>query len=108
VGVSDLHIECASIFPTEADPPPFVDPDAVLTLPVPFQSFQMITGRNPQVMEEARPMKAEKISPCGPFNSPKARHHLIMKQSLSRLVSEGRDHGSRIVRETSYYKRITR
>ena len=106
--VNDLNIECASIFPTEADPPPFVDPDAVLTLPVPFQSFQMITGRNPQVMEEARPMKVEKLSPCGPFNSPKACHHVIMKQSLSRLVSEGLDHGSSIVRETSYYKRITR
>jgi len=108
VAVTDLHIECASIFPTEADPPSVVDPDAVLTLPAPFQSFQVITGRNPQVMEEARPMKAEKLSPCGPFSSLKACRHLIVKQSLSCLVLEGLDQGFSIVRETSYYKRITR
>ena len=59
-------------------------------------------------MEEARPMKVEKLSPCGPFNSLKACHHLIVKQSLSCLVLEGFDQGFSIVRETSYYKRITR
>ena len=59
-------------------------------------------------MEEARPMKVEKLSSCGPFNSPKACHHLIVKQSLSRLVLEGLDQEFSIVRETSYYQRITR
>jgi hypothetical protein len=54
--VNDLNIEGAAIFPTEADPPSFVDPDTVLILSVPFQSFQVIAGRNPQVPETARPM----------------------------------------------------
>ncbi len=106
--VNDLNIECASIFPTEADPPSLVDPNTVLTLPVSFQSFQMIAGRDPQVLEEARPMKVEKFSPCGPLHSLKAHHRLIVKQSLSRLVSEGLDHNISIVPDTSYFKSITR
>ena len=98
--VNDLNIECASIFPTEAYPPSFVDPDTVLTLPVPFQSFQMIAGRNPQVLEKARPMKVEKFSARGTLNSLKACHRLIVKQSLGRLVTEGLDHNASIVRDT--------
>jgi len=77
--VNDLNIERASIFPTEVDPPALVDPDTVLTLPVPFQSFQMITGRDPQVLEKARPMEVEKFSPCGPLKSSKTCHRLIVK-----------------------------
>jgi hypothetical protein len=106
--VNDLNIEGAAIFPTEADPPSLVDPDTVLTPPVPFQSFQMIAGRNPQVLEKARPMKVEKFSSCGTLNRPKARHRLIVKQGLSRLVLEGLDHHVNIVRETSYFKSIPR
>jgi len=86
--------------PTKADPPSLVDPDTVLTLPVPFQSFQVITGRDPQVVEKARPMKVEGFAPCGPLKSPKAGYHLIVKQSLSSLISEGLDHSLSIIRGT--------
>jgi hypothetical protein len=106
--VNDFDTKCASIFPTEADPPALVDPDAVLTLPVPFQSFQMITGRHSQVLEKARPIKVEKFSPGGTLKSSKTCHRLIVKQSLSRLVLEGLDHRFSIVRETSYFKSVTR
>jgi hypothetical protein len=106
--VNDLNIERASIFPTEADPPAIVDPDTMLTLPVPSQSFQMIPGRDPQVLEKARPMKVQQLSPCGPLKSSKTCHRLIVKQSLSRLVLEGLDHRFSIVRKTSYFKSITR
>jgi len=98
--VDDLYIEYASIFPTEADAPSLVDPDTVLTVPVSLQSFQMIAGRNPQVLEKARPMKVEKFSPSGPLNGSEACHRLIVKQSLSRLVSEGFDHNLILVRDT--------
>ena len=106
--VNDLNVECASLIPTEANPPALVDPDTVLILPVPSQSFQMITGRDPQVLEKAGPMKVEKLSPCGPLKRSKACHRLIVKQSLSRLVLEGLDHCFSIVRETRYFNRITR
>lgn len=108
VVVNDLNIEDAAIFPTEADPPALVDPDTVLTPPVPFQSFQMIAGRDPQVLKKPRPVKVEKSSPCGTLNRSKARYRLIVKQSLSRLVSEGLDHRVSVVRETLYFKSIIR
>ena len=37
--------------PPEADPVLLVDADAVLPFPIPFQSFQVITGRDSQVRQ---------------------------------------------------------
>jgi hypothetical protein len=106
--INDLNIEGAAIFPAKADPPALVDPDTVLTQPVPFQSFQVIAGRDTQVLKKARPMQVEKFSPCGPLKSSKACHCLIVKQRLCRFVLEGLDHQISIVRKASYSKSITR
>ncbi len=106
--INDLNIEGAAVFPAEADPPALVDPDTELTLPVPFQGFQVIAGRDPQVLEKARPMQVEKFSPCGPLKGSKTRHLLIMKQCLCRLVLEGLDHEFIIGCKASYFKSNTR
>jgi hypothetical protein len=108
VVVNDLNIEGAAIFPTEADTPALVDPDTMLTPPVSLQGFQTIAGRDPQVLKKPRPVKVEKFSTCGTLQRAKARYRQIVKQSLSRLVSEGLDHRASIVRETSYLKGIIR
>jgi hypothetical protein len=42
--VDDFDIERALVFPAEADPPSFIDSDAMLTSPVPLQSFQTVAG----------------------------------------------------------------
>jgi len=42
--VDDFDIERALVFPAEADPPSFIDLDAMLTSPVPLQSFQTVAG----------------------------------------------------------------
>jgi len=106
--VNDLNIAGAAIFPAKADPPALVDPDAVLTLPVPFQGFQVIAGRDTQVLEKVRTMQVEKLAPRGPLKGSKARHRLIVKQCHCRLVLEGLDHQFNIVRKASYFKSITR
>ena len=49
--VDDLYFACSIFFPDEADSVLFVDSDAVLTGPVSFQSFQLISGRNTKVGE---------------------------------------------------------
>ena len=106
--INDLNIEGAAVFPAETDPPALVDPDTELTMPVPFQSLQVIAGRNPQVLEKARTMQVEKSSPRGPLKSSEARHCMILKQRLGSPVLEGLDHPFIIVRKASYFKSITR
>jgi hypothetical protein len=102
--VNDFDLERVPVFPTEADPPSLVDPDAVLTLPVPFQNFEMVAGRHHQVPENARPMKVQKLPPRGPFQRSIACPRQIVKQSRGCLVSEGLDHNLSILRDKSYVK----
>jgi hypothetical protein len=49
VVVDDLHVLGVAILPDETDPVLIVDPDAVLTTPVPGQRFQPIAGKRRQI-----------------------------------------------------------
>ena len=46
--VGDFDLVALAIVPHEADAPLVVDPDAVLTRPLPLQGFQAIRRRNAQ------------------------------------------------------------
>jgi hypothetical protein len=49
--VYNLHVESVVILPFETDPPPLVNPDAVLPCPVSFELFQTICGWDTQIVE---------------------------------------------------------
>lgn len=49
--VHDFNVERVTVVPTEADAPTFVDPDAVLTLPVTLQLLEPVARRDPQVVK---------------------------------------------------------
>lgn len=51
--IDDLDIESAPLFPTETDPPSFVDPDAVLALPFAFQGFKSIARWGRQILKNS-------------------------------------------------------
>jgi hypothetical protein len=51
--VYNLDIERVLSLPSKAEPPPFVDPDAVLPGAIALQSFQAIARRRVQVVEAA-------------------------------------------------------
>ena len=59
--VGDLHVQGIAVFPAEAYPPPIVDPDAVLALPIPGQLFKAIPGRNSQIGQSIGGVKHEEL-----------------------------------------------
>jgi hypothetical protein len=105
VVVYDFDVEGASIFPTKANPPSFVDTDAALTLPVGFKSLQMIAWRHCEVLQGPSPVEIEQFAPRGPLERFKSRHRQIVEQILGFLVFEGPDHAYSILRDASYVKR---
>lgn len=49
--IDDLHVVGIAILPVEADTPLLVDPDAVLSPSIPFQGFEAVTRRYPQIVQ---------------------------------------------------------
>jgi hypothetical protein len=47
--INDLDELGAALTPDEADAPPVIDPDAVLTATVAFECLEAITGRRPKI-----------------------------------------------------------
>jgi hypothetical protein len=82
VVVGDLNVEGVSITPNKADSPLVVDPDAVLTLAVPFQFLQPIPRRHAQVLERHRSMEQQQLSSRHSLEAPEAWHVLVVKEPL--------------------------
>jgi len=51
VVINYLNVECITIAPNETDSILIVDADAVLALPIPFQSFKMIPWKDCQITQ---------------------------------------------------------
>lgn len=49
--IRDLYFESMAILPTKADAPLFVDPDAVLTLPIPLERLETVARWYTKVAE---------------------------------------------------------
>ena len=62
--VHDLDIFSASVRPTEAKAELIVNTNAVLARAVPFQGFQSIARRNPQIVELARDLQLPQLASC--------------------------------------------
>ena len=102
--VDNFDIKGAPVFPAEADPPSLVDSDSVLTCPISLQSFEAVTGWSCQVVENTRTMKVEQLPARRPLQGLISCDRQIIEQVLGLLVFEGLDHGTSILRETSYLK----
>ena len=62
--VHDLDIFSASVRPTEAKAKLIVNTNAMLARAVPFQGFQSIARRNPQIVELARDLQLQQLASC--------------------------------------------
>jgi hypothetical protein len=49
--INNFNVERIAVLPNETEAILIVDPDAVLTLPIAPQSFQMISGKDRQVAQ---------------------------------------------------------
>lgn len=52
--IHDFHLIRVGVAPFETNPPLVVDANAVLSVPVAGQFFQMIRGRRPQIVQRDR------------------------------------------------------
>jgi len=93
VVVNYLRLLWSGVRPYEADAPLVIDPDAVLTDAIAFQSFEPISGRNPQVIERSSGSQLAKL-PQRRRMDPRiyGRHALTAPQSLGVFAPERPDH----------------
>jgi hypothetical protein len=68
VVIDDFNIFRTSICPAEADTPPIVNADAVLTGTITFEDLKVISGWNSQIFNAISNFKLSEFSPCGVLN----------------------------------------
>ena len=73
-----------------------VDADAVLSGTITFQRLQPIAGWHPQIVENSRPIKLCKFSPCHRLDVRESLYALPTKQALRIGALEGLD-GHKII-----------
>ena len=91
--IADFDTFRIAVVPDEADAPLLVDADAPLTVPVPFQPFQVVGWRNLQVTQMAGVVEHTQF-PAGDrlhLNRKKAAGNAI-ENSLSNVVVERNNH----------------
>lgn len=90
--IHNFDIACITIFPSEANSPSIVDANAVLPLPVAFQSFKLIAGWLPEILDGPGAMQIEKFAPRLPFKGLKTINAAIIKKHGGVAASERFDH----------------
>jgi len=70
--IDNLNVIRIPVLPDETDTPLIIDPDAVLSKPVPLKSFKYIPWGDSQVFKGSGPVQVQKPSPCLILNSLKA------------------------------------
>jgi hypothetical protein len=94
VVVRDLDVRSVPIYPSKADTPLIVDPNAHLPRPIPFQGFEPIAGRITQVVNGHRGIKLAQLPKRSILNVPrKLAAPLTFPDSLGLLASERPDRG---------------
>ena len=100
VVIDDLDGRAVSIEPHEAHSPSIIDPDAVLTFPIPVQQFQTVRRRKLQVFDAVGSVKHAELATYQPLN---LRWQLARKMSIPdqlRLATgEVCDHDMTITRD---------
>jgi len=92
--IDDFHLERVSIRPLKADAPLLVDADAVLTLAVTLESFELIRRRDHEIAQIYRTVEIFELL-ARPLLDPTVEsfHELSAKDRLGVLALERPDHG---------------
>jgi len=95
--------------PPEADPVLLVDADAVLPFPIPFQGFQVITGRDSQVRQSLSVVEEEEfrtgsVLELGGADSSGRFRALAIEHVLGPLVAKRQDHDRTLAHLMCYIK----
>ena len=94
VVVNDLNLLRSGVTPSKTDPPPVIDPDAVLTRSIALKTLKPIPRGNAQLLEARRRVEHTQLAKSGPADARIERGYgLAPAEPLGRLVGEGPDHG---------------
>ena len=66
--INNFDIIRISIRPMEADSPPIIDANTVLTRTIAFECFKAIAGWHPQIIKPISDFKLSEFSSCDLFN----------------------------------------
>ena len=108
--VHNLCVSDAALRPSKTDPVLSVDPDTVLARSVFLQRFEVVAGRDPEILNGVGVVENEQFR-SGPTleirrtNFPCGFGFLAVEDVLSALIAEGQDHVSMIARLVCYDKR---
>jgi hypothetical protein len=91
--IHDFDVLSAGIGPSETDPELVVDPDAVLSFPGAFKSFQTIPGRDAKVLQPPGDFQLPKLTPGHSCKIGKTLYRIALGQGLRIGATEGLDHG---------------
>jgi hypothetical protein len=92
--VYDIHVIGIALFPAKADAPTIIDPDAVLPLPISFQSLQAVRRRDTQVLQRLGSIEHSQLPQRNTMDvRPESTHRLAIEKSLSLSRSKRSDHG---------------
>jgi len=83
VVIDNFNVKHVTIFPTDADTPLVIDPDAVLSFAIPSQNFKPIARWHFQVLKAFYLVQIQKLSACNPLDRSETRHILILEQGFS-------------------------
>ena len=77
--VGDLDVIRVALFPSKADPPSVVDPNAVLALAIPFERLQAVSRWRHQVLQRSCPMEIEQLASGLPLDAVEAWNRDVVK-----------------------------
>ena len=90
--VNNLNVVGITASPEETDPPPVINPDAVLAPAIALKRFQAVAWRSQQIPKGSSTVEIQKFPPRDSLKASKARHIQVGEQCFRFLGSKRADH----------------
>jgi hypothetical protein len=92
--IDDFNLGRIAVLPAETDSPLIIDSNTVLTAPISGESFQSISGWDPQIGKCIRRIQDQKPSQCHTLNSAESLGISSLKDLFSLPAAKPSDHWS--------------
>jgi hypothetical protein len=103
--IGDFYFVCVAFPPHKTDPPLIVDADAVLSLAIPSQRFEVVASGRCQVRQSRCHVQLKKLSQGNALDGLESPDTFPLKESFRLRVAERLDHGTSLYCHTFSVKR---
>ena len=83
-----LNVMRLAVTPDEANSPPIVYPNAMLTSSVALERLKAVARRNAKLLQLPDGVKVQQLTPARALDGPKRRHGLVLEQRLRVAASK--------------------